>query len=301
MSVNEDSTKVRKNSIIIKRVTKVSNGEHKGAWKVAFADFAFAMMALFLVLWLIGTTSESERRQMAHAIKSHNIIETDGSDGILDAARGDSILDTPLKAGDPPAKATKEEQNDALSRLATHYDSQSQLSQLSLDLSKIIRSMNVSDSVAIDVVEQGVRVRFQDQATKPLFASGSRELSGYFVKILRELAPAFVKISNKIIITGHSDATPLNNAFYSNWELSTERAISARHILIQSGMPSERVIQLAGYADTMPLTDKDPLDPANRRIEVMILTERGEKELKTMFKTAPVPAGEPPSRHPEIP
>ncbi|MNG03913.1 Chemotaxis protein LafU [compost metagenome] len=133
-------------------------------------------------------------------------------------------------------------------------------------------------------------MRFQDQAKKPLFASGSRELSNYFVKILRSLGPVLAKVNNSVMISGHSDAQPLNNAFYSNWELSTERAISARHVLVQSGMPVDRVIQLAGYAETMPIEGKDPLDAVNRRIEVLILTDKGQKDLKNMFKNAPTSA-----------
>lgn len=298
MSDNGGTEKKRKNSVIIRRVTRVSSSSHTGAWKVAFADFAISMMALFLVLWIMGATTEKERQQMAKAIHSRQIVELDGASSLLEGEGGNSVLEETETAAipdteqedDTPTSSTEEENKQALSRLAAWYESQAQLGQLATDLTKTIQAMNVSDSVVIEVVEQGVRVRFQDQAKKPLFASGSRELSRYFVKILRSLAPAFAKINNKVIISGHSDATPLNNAFYSNWELSTERAIAARHVLVQNGMPSERVLQLAGYADTMPLQDKDPLDPVNRRIEMLILTDKGEKELKTMFKNSPAPA-----------
>jgi len=300
MSDNGGSEKKRKNSVIIRRITRVSSSGHTGAWKVAFADFAISMMALFLVLWIMGATTEKERQQMAKAIHSRQIVELDGASSLLEGEGGNSVLEETETAAipdteqeeDTPTNSAEEENKEALSRLAAWYESQAQLGQLATDLTKTIQAMNVSDSVVIEVVEQGVRVRFQDQAKKPLFASGSRELSRYFVKILRSLAPAFAKINNKVIISGHSDATPLNNAFYSNWELSTERAIAARHVLVQNGMPSERVLQLAGYADTMPLQGKDPLDPVNRRIEMLILTEKGEKELKTMFKNSPVPAAE---------
>lgn len=305
MTENSDSDKRRKGSVIIKRVTKVSSGQHTGAWKVAFADFAISMMALFLVLWIMGATTEKERKQMAEAVASNKIVELDGASALLEGAGGNSVLEETVTSSLPsteeeeetPEKANENKIKEALARQASWYESQAQLGQLAEDLSSTIQAMKVSDSVVIEVVEQGVRVRFQDQAKKPLFASGSRELSGYFVKILRSLAPVFAKINNRVMITGHSDATPLNNAFYSNWELSTERAITARHVLAQNGMKPEQVIQLAGYADTMPIQDKDPLDPVNRRIEILILTEKGEKELKKMFRNsaAPISSGTPSS------
>ncbi|NDO82003.1 hypothetical protein CJP72_14885 [Citrobacter sp. NCU1] len=303
MNEKSDSDKRRKGSVIIKRVTKVSSGQHTGAWKVAFADFAISMMALFLVLWIMGATTEKQRKQMAEAVASNKIVELDGSSSLLEGAGGNSVLEETVTASLPstedqketPENANEDEIKEALARQASWYESQAQLGQLAADLSSTIQAMKVSDSVVIEVVEQGVRVRFQDQAKKPLFASGSRELSSYFVKILRSLGPAFAKIHNRVMISGHSDATPLNNAFYSNWELSTERAITARHVLSQNGMKQEQVIQLAGYADTMPIEGKDPLDPVNRRIEILILTEKGEKELKKMFKNsaAQVPSGAP--------
>ncbi|OAT28112.1 MotB family flagellar motor rotation protein [Buttiauxella ferragutiae ATCC 51602] len=302
---NGDSEKKRKNSIIIKRVTKVNGSVHKGAWKVAFADFAISMMALFLVLWIMGATTEEQRQQMASAVESNEIVEFDGASSILEGAGGNTLQEktesasSTKKEEESSTDASDEEKKEALSRLASYYESQAQLGQLATELTQTIQEMKVSDSVVIEVVEQGVRVRFQDQAKKPLFDSGSRQLSNYFVKILRNLAPAFSKINNKVMISGHSDATPLNNAFYSNWELSTERAISARHILVQNGMLSDRVLQLAGYADTMPLQGKDPLDPVNRRIEILILTEKGEKELKNMFKQGP--ASEPSAPAPSAP
>ncbi|MDA8481284.1 OmpA family protein [Citrobacter sp. Awk 4] len=308
MNEKSDSDKRRKGSVIIKRVTKVSSTQHNGAWKVAFADFAISMMALFLVLWIMGATTEKQRKQMAEAVASNKIVELDGSSSLLEGAGGNSVLEETVTAELPsteekeetPKNANEAEIKEALARQASWYESQAQLGQLAADLSSTIQAMKVSDSVVIEVVEQGVRVRFQDQAKKPLFASGSRELSGYFVKILRSLGPAFAKINNRVMISGHSDATPLNNAFYSNWELSTERAITARHVLSQNGMKPEQVIQLAGYADTMPIEGKDPLDSVNRRIEILILTEKGEKELKKMFKNsaAPVPSGTPSSASP---
>lgn len=303
MTENSDSDKRRKGSVIIKRVTKVSNSQQTGAWKVAFADFAISMMALFLVLWIMGATTEKQRKHMAEAVTSNKIVELDGASSLLEGAGGNSVLEEtvisslPSTEEDTSEKANGSNIKEALARQASWYESQAQLGQLAEDLSSTIQAMKVSDSVVIEVVDQGVRVRFQDQAKKPLFASGSRELSGYFVKILRSLGPVFAKINNRVMISGHSDATPLNNAFYSNWELSTERAITARHVLAQNGMKPEQVIQLAGYADTMPIQDKDPLDPVNRRIEILILTEKGEKELKKMFRNsaAPIPAGVPSS------
>lgn len=293
---DKENGKKRKNSIIIRRVTQVRAGQHSSAWKVAFADFAISMMALFLVLWIMGSTSEVERQQLADAVASNKIVQLDGASSLLEGAGGNSVLEETemgsvpsTEPGEEAADTQPDEIKDALARQASYYESQAQLGQLAEDLSETIEAMKVDDSVVIEVVEQGVRVRFQDQAKKPLFASGSRELSGYFVKILRSLGPVFSKINNRVMISGHSDATPLNNAFYSNWELSTERAISARHVLVQNGMPSERVIQLAGYAETMPIQGKDPLDPINRRIEMMILTEQGEKDLKEMFKNGPAP------------
>lgn len=298
MTEQKNPDKRAKRPIVIKRVTHVHGGHHGGAWKVAFADFAIAMMALFLVLWIMGATTEAERQQLADSIDANKIVELEGSESLLEGAGGNTVLDE-TQAGATPSTENEDETSknpqddeirEALARQSAYYDSQEQLGKLAAGLTDAAKQMDVSDSVVIEVVEQGVRVRFQDQAKKPLFASGSRELSNYFVKILRSLGPVLAKVNNSVMISGHSDAQPLNNAFYSNWELSTERAISARHVLVQSGMPVDRVIQLAGYAETMPIEGKDPLDAVNRRIEVLILTDKGQKDLKNMFKNAPTSA-----------
>lgn len=282
-NVNE---KKRKSSVVIKRITKVNGGHHGGAWKVAFADFAISMMALFLVLWVMGTTTEEERQQLTSSV--NNILEFDGSSALLEGTDGNSVLDL-LTEHSEALDAQQDGSNEALARQSAHYESQAQLGQLAENLTATLKDLKVSDNVVIEVVEQGVRVRFQDQAKKPLFARSSRELSDDFITILRSLGPIFSKINNKVMLSGHSDATPLNNAFYSNWELSTERAISARHVLVQNGMPSEQVIQLAGYADAIPIQGKDPLDPVNRRIEILILTDKGETALKNLFKNSAAP------------
>lgn len=283
-NVNE---KKRKSSVVIKRITKVNGGHHGGAWKVAFADFAISMMALFLVLWVMGTTTEEDRQQFTSSV-NNNILEFDGSSALLEGTDGNSVLDL-LTEHSEALDAQQDGSNEALARQSAHYESQAQLGQLAENLTATLKDLKVSDNVVIEVVEQGVRVRFQDQAKKPLFARSSRELSDDFIKILRSLGPIFSKINNKVMLSGHSDATPLNNAFYSNWELSTERAISARHVLVQNGMPSEQVIQLAGYADAIPIQGKDPLDPVNRRIEILILTDKGETALKNLFKNSAAP------------
>lgn len=290
----KEPDKKGKKSVIIKRVTVVAGGHHGGAWKVAFADFAISMMALFLVLWIMGATTEEERKQLADSIESNAIVQLDGSESLLEGAGGNTVLED-TEAGSVPSnepgndKPTADDPDvqEALARQAAYYESQKQLGNLAESLTEASQEMGVGESVDIEVVEQGVRLRFKDQAKQPLFASGSRELSGYFVKILRELGPVLAKVNNGVMISGHSDGKPLNNAFYSNWELSTERAISARHVLVQSGMPVDRVVQLAGYAETMPIEGKDPMDGVNRRIEVLILTKKGQQDLKDMFKGAP--------------
>ncbi|MGL5495569.1 MAG: flagellar motor protein MotB [Aeromonas sobria] len=293
-------TKAGKSSIIVKRIKRVDAGAHGGAWKVAFADFAISMMALFLVLWIMGATTDSQRAELANSIRGISIA-LEGGSSVLEGQGGNTALsetDSSSSISDMQGVDNEEalmtsqaddelrfqqQLSETIATEAEQFETQGQLEQLANHIQDTLDGVDVGENITIEVVKQGVRVRFQDQERKPLFARGSTALSGYFIEILQRLAPRLKQMKNSIMLSGHSDSTPYSGAVYTNWELSVQRAITARQVLVAGGMPAEQVIQLAGFADAMLLPQLDKSADQQRRIEILILTDLAKRDLQTLF------------------
>ncbi|MCX7822952.1 MAG: OmpA family protein [Syntrophobacterales bacterium] len=265
---------------IIKKVKKVSGGgHHGGSWKVAYADFVTAMMAFFLLLWLITMTSPEKRARLAHYFKYFSIFEKSGS-SILDGQTGV----TPYP-GAPLMEQIKESESKKEEKPPDHFDVGSEIggvpklrkAELVEKLKFLVQYslMEVKDQVMIDTVPEGVRIQVVDQEGRSMFAPGSAQLSPEAKKILKVITDAINGLDNKITIDGHTDATGYSAGRYTNWELATARASAARQEMERNGLDPDRISRVSGYAATQPLFPENPNDPRNRRISITILFPEG--------------------------
>lgn len=251
-------------NIIIRKVKKAGHGgHHGGSWKVAYADFVTAMMAFFLLLWLLSMTSAEKRARVSTYFKTFNIFEKAGTSMMLDApggAVGDSggsfgKMDKNMEKGasDTPQTHTAETFKDKLKG-----EIESKLG-------------DVKDQVLVDVFEGGVRIQLTDKEGKLMFPLGGSELSPAAKLILKVITENIKDNENRIAIEGHTDALSYSSNRYTNWELSTERASVARRELEKNGLNPDRLSRVAGYAASEPLIKENPSDPRNRRISIILL------------------------------
>lgn len=284
--------------IIIKRRSKKNvHEEHGGAWKVAFADFTLAMMALFMVLWLIQP--QNTARTAAAELMVNPMV--DGGAGVFD---GNSR--TPLDLDGIPVmvNAQKDQSNEATRPRSKSQDQattmgeqagtgdaniKGELGRYDLsELAKLMESLAVkldaTANIEIQIVPQGLRILIKDDAQRFMFERGSARLNPHFQTLLGNLAGILAKVNNKLIISGHTDATPykLENG-YNNWNLSGDRALRARNVMVDSGLPGSAVLQVTAQADGAPLKPEAPEDGANRRIEILLLTAQAENLYRELF------------------
>ncbi|TAN52866.1 MAG: motility protein MotB [Methylococcaceae bacterium] len=274
--------------IVVKRVKKVIHGSHGGAWKVAFADFVTALMAFFMVMWLTSSSTPEQKAAISRYFNdpygmgtnksagegpggsSSNVIPSTGNIGAstsviqMDAAHENP--DTPETSS--LNEISKEQEKKTLEELKDELKNEVQASQ-SLAPFK--------DQLLIDITPEGLRIQIVDKENRPMFALGSPTLETYSRNILRELAGTIAKVPNRVSITGHTDATPfLTSGDYSNWELSSDRANAARRELTQGGLPEDKIARVVGLSDSMPLDKTNPLNPINRRINLIVMTKEAE-------------------------
>jgi len=267
--------------IIIKRRGKKGHeDEHGGAWKVAFADFTLAMMALFMVLWII-------QPQMEKANPSYGEMESnplvDGGAGIFDGTSTsplelDGIPVRPPQADDTEQQAQRDQDG------SRRYGSTEELKSLAALMRDVASEVDALANLEVDVVPQGLRILIKDDQQRFMFQRGSATLNPHFEKLLGVLAGVLAKVDNRLIISGHTDATPYRQKNgYNNWNLSGDRALRARNALVDAGLGERAVLQVTAQADVMPLRPEAPLDGANRRVEILLLTASAEALYKELF------------------
>jgi chemotaxis protein MotB len=303
-------------AVIIKRIKKGGHGgHHGGAWKVAYADFVTAMMAFFLLMWLINTTTPEQKRGIADYFSAQSISQTtSGAGGVLGgtisgkagAQAGGSIAITPKNS--PPQNSekssTKDDQNHkggSTDALGTSPASQAQSDQhleqalpssrdedFATAAEAIHQAMQdmpdiaaLSRQVMVEQTQDGLRIQLVDQDQRPMFAPGTAQPMPYTRKMLDAVAKIIDRLPNRISISGHTDGKPFTGADgTTNWELSSARANAARAILTASGVNTDRIYEVAGKAGSEPLLPEDPYASANRRITILLMKE-----------APPVPAG----------
>lgn len=282
--------------IIVKRRSKKGgHDEHGGAWKVAFADFTMAMMALFMVLWIIQPQTQEASR--ANADMMNNPL-VDGGAGVFDGNSttpldldGVPVQVSPRQDRENQARTPDEDPGASMDDAAPgeprrpHYDDPEQMQELAKLMQELALQLDAEANVEIKVVPQGLRILIKDDQKRFMFNRGSSQLDPQFEILLKRLAGILAKVDNHLIISGHTDSTPYRGIVggYNNWNLSGDRALRARNVLVDGGLPGTSVLQVTAQADGMPLLPNDTQNGANRRIELLLLTTRAEGLYRQLF------------------
>jgi chemotaxis protein MotB len=238
--------------IIIKKGGHHKHGHHGGAWKVAYADFVTAMMAFFLVMWIVGQKPEV-KAAVAGYFRDPGAF--DGGRGVLPGVEGTAAV-TPEPPSPEAATAALEK---AAEELRDAVASRPEFAA-------------IADRIEISVTDEGLRIELREAPDDGFFASGSAEMKPQTVELLRIIGSELGQISNKVAVEGHTDSRPYPSPTdgYTNWELSADRANAARRVLVKSGLKAGQVEAVRGYADTRLRTAQDPLNPSNRRISIIV-------------------------------
>ncbi|MCG6117365.1 MAG: flagellar motor protein MotB [Aquimonas sp.] len=286
--------------IIIKRVKKVEGGHHGGAWKVAYADFVTAMMAFFLVMWLVATLPEEKLSGISEYFKNPSVLRGAaqapppaamgaGGGGVNPVTLGPTNI-SPTMDGEgrqigADGRALDAEQ---AKKLAAEQDRR-ELQELKLELEAAIERSQAlepfKDQLLLDITPEGLRIQIVDEQNRPMFDVGSAILKPYTRDILRELTPYIDNVERSISLSGHTDATPFGGAGvrgYSNWELSADRANAARRELVAAGLPQDKVSRVVGLSSSVLFDRDNPTNPINRRISIIVMTREAEASAREL-------------------
>ncbi|WP_303292827.1 flagellar motor protein MotB [Marinobacter sp. ST-43] len=268
--------------IIIKRKKKVVGGHHGGSWKVAFADFATAMMAFFLVLWLTATATPEQKLAVEGYFKDPVGFTEGGSPNPVDLEGSASVIEEATQ--DQEASIIQIE-DEVVDELADTLE-QRRMQELFQDLQERIEQnqtlQEFKDQLLIDITDEGLRIQIVDRSGRPMFDSGRAELKYYSQDILFELAKTLGSVNNKLSITGHTDATPFSGRpGYTNWELSADRANTARRALVAGGVRLEQIARVVGLSDSVLFDRSNPTAPVNRRISIIVLNKKTADSIET--------------------
>ena len=269
--------------IIVKRVTRKDHGHHGGSWKIAFADFAVAMMAFFLVMWLIRVATPEQLRSISGYFHDPIGFNEGGSPwaielgGSPEVAPQTTLNQTPQETGQ---QEVSEDTARELADQAERRDMEMLLQELQNQIDSEPVLQRFKDQILIEITQDGLRIQIVDAENRPMFASGSAQLQPYFEEILLSLSDTIAKVKKKISVSGHTDAQPyVGRRGYGNWELSSDRANAARRTLLAAGYPEEQVARVVGYADSALFNRDDPLSPINRRIDIVVLNRHAEEQI----------------------
>ncbi len=278
--------------LIIKRIKKVTGGgHHGGAWKIAYADFVTAMMAFFLLMWLIGSTAEGDRKGIAEYFQTPLRVALAGGSGSGDAS---SILkgggeDLSRSAGqvqrsDQPVKhqtinlqaaraELKRQETEKLKGLKKRFEDAVQQDK---------KMAQFKSQIRLEITAEGLQVTVVDEQNRPMFDQGRAALKDYTVDIMHSIGGLLNDVDNYISLAGHTDAAQyaLGERGYSNWELSTDRANASRRELVAGGMKDSKVLRVVGLSSSLPLDAANPMNPMNRRISLVVLNEKTERAIR---------------------
>lgn len=246
--------------IIKKKIKKGHGGHHGGAWKVAYADFVTAMMAFFLVLWLVSVLSVETKDAVAEYFRSYTIFKGNEAGG----GKGISVMQGNVMKLDPEAGEMKQK-----------FDP---IKLFTKEITTMIEEnlSAVKDQVMVFNTSQGVRLELMEMEESNMFEIGGTELLPQGEEVLKVIAQVLNNIPNKITIEGHTDGVPFPGVEYTNWELAADRANTARRALVASGLAPERILKIVSFSDRVNINPDDPSDASNRRVTIMVHAEDGD-------------------------
>lgn len=275
-------------TIIVKRVLHGHDGHHGGGWKVALADFALAMMALFLVLWLLNVADDEQKAAIAAYFanpgafrQSGNLspIDFGGSRGVMTENIGEGFSkngkgqDGPEFIGEGNAETSN-----------VNPDFKPFIDELQALIIGLKNDSEYYDYIHLEMIPEGLRIVILDSEKGDMFRRGSTQLTPFYQDLLLAIAPIIRRARRPLMISGHTDSIPFQRDDFSNWELSTGRAQTARRTLIHGGVPDAQVMFVVGMADRIPRIIDDPESGSNRRIEILLMSETSESQMKHMFE-----------------
>jgi chemotaxis protein MotB len=278
--------------LLIKKVKKGhGHGHHGGSWKIAYADFATAMMAFFLLLWLLNATTEEKRLGIANFFMPTPFIKNDmvGSSGVS----GGQTPHDPGQLDSPPMtrphvvlRMTLDDLNNGNDQELTERQLQEQIERAEeAELQRVTAELNraieqdpelagLSDNLLVDRTPEGVRIQILDRDERSMFPLGSSVMHAYTQELMAKVAVIITGTGRKVSVTGHTDAVPFRiGSERDNWQLSSDRANASRRALIGAGLPVDRIARVVGRADTEPLDPQRPDAAQNRRISIMLLRQ----------------------------
>ncbi|MFZ4831947.1 flagellar motor protein MotB [Rouxiella sp. Mn2063] len=264
--------------IVRRKKNKHGGGHHGGTWKIAYADFMTAMMAFFLVMWLISISSPKELVQIAEYFRTPLKV------ALTSGPRSSDATNPIPGGGDDPSQ----QQGEVHKMMQSQGDMQNvgDLKRLQEKLEQVLisdpRLRALRPHLMINLSEQGLRIQIIDSQNRPMFKVGSAIVEPYMRDILRAIAPILDDFPNKISLAGHTDDIPYANGEkgYSNWELSTDRANASRREMITGGLSAGKILRVMGMGSTMKLKDRPSDDAVNRRISILVLNKHAEQEIE---------------------
>jgi chemotaxis protein MotB len=278
--------------IIVKRIKKGGGGHHGGAWKIAYADFVTAMMAFFLLMWLLGSTAKGDLQGIAEYFQNPLKVGMSGGSGSGDSS---SVIqgggtDLTRQAGQVRKGQTLPENKTYDLKAAKAELEKAELNSLKALKARIEAAIELNPKLAqfrnqllIDITTEGLRIQIVDAQNRPMFALASARLAPHTVDILREIGSVLNDVSNRISLSGHTDATPYasGDKGYSNWELSADRANASRRELIFGGMDEKKVLRVVGLSSAVLLDKENAFNPINRRISIIVMNKKAEEAAST--------------------
>lgn len=284
---------------IIRRVSRKQSSEaHGGAWKVAFADFVLALMCLFLVLWVLSARDKENiervlRNGAGRSLASNGnreLIDHQGNpkgsliprEPVPGSNQSGSIQTTPGQGGG--AQASLQYSDNASPK--KHYDTPRDMQELAQTFVQLFKEAGLSENIQTIITPYGLRIMLHDTDKQGMFERGSQVPSERFRRLLLKMGAIFSRIDHQLLVIGHTDSMQYKNANYaafSNWSLSSNRAMAARVGLLEGGMPVENILQVVGMADRAPYDVQNPQAASNRRIELLVLTQDQAQQMADMF------------------
>ena len=283
-------SKPQATTVVIKRIKKKGGAHHGGSWKIAYADFVTAMMAFFLLMWLLGSTTQGDLQGIADYFNTPLRVALRGGSGSGDSSSviqggGQDLTRSygQIEKTDTPRE--KRTINLQAAQAELKRQEQKRLEDLKAKIEAAIAQepqlAEFAKQIKLDITREGLRIQIVDDQNRPMFDTGKAVLKDYTREILHQIGRVLNDVDNRLSLAGHTDAAPyaLGERAYSNWELSADRANASRRELVAAGIDEGKIVRVVGLAASVPFVESNPLDPANRRISIVVLNKESEEQL----------------------
>ncbi len=277
--------------IVIKKIKKGGHAHHGGAWKLAYADFVTAMMAFFLLMWLLASTDETSRQGIAEFFANPYKVSMEGGKStaertsMIEGGGADLVSSQDGQQQKGATTEGEESTEEAIEKKAEEIE-KAKLQELKDNIQEKIEGTpeltEFKDQIKLEITNEGLRIMIVDDQKRPMFKLASAQAEPHVRVILRALAPAINELPNRVSLNGHTDALPFpaNQKGYTNWELSSDRANAARYELIESGLAENKILRVIGLSSSIPYSpETDPLNQINRRISIIVMNKKTEQQI----------------------